>query len=195
MCGYIMKNIRFYLIFSGLGVIIILLIITPKLRVNLLFDISRESQAFIPARAGEAPELEIKNFKLIQTSGEKKQLELEAKSALEYEEGVEIQIKDTLIKFFKDNKVVLTLKAQSGIVDLRTNNIKIAGNIDAISQDRMELRTDSLLWLAKEEKLVTDDPIFLSRAGIKIQGEGFEADVSLGKIQVKKSVRVEVPRK
>jgi LPS export ABC transporter protein LptC len=187
-------SIRFYLIFSALGVIITLLIITPKLRKNILSDISIKNQVFTPARAGEAPSLEIHDFRLIQTAGEKKQWELEAKSALEYEEGVEVQIADTSIKFFKDNKVVLTMKANTGIVDLRTNNVKMAGNIDAVSRDGMELKTDSLQWFAKDEKLVTDDPVLLRKEGMRIRGEGLVADVSLGKIEVKKSARVEVPR-
>ena len=188
-------KIRFYLIFSGLSVIIILLIITPRLRINPLSGLSGKSQAFLPARAGEIPRLEIQNFKLIQTAGEKKQWELEAISALEYEEGTEIQIKETMIKFFKDNKIVLTLKAQEGIVDLKTKDIKIAGNVDAISSDGLELKTESLQWFAMNEKLVTDDHIVLTRAGMKIEGKGLEADVGLGKLQVKKSARVEVPRK
>jgi len=190
-------TIRFYLIFSGLSVIIILLISTARLRINPLseLDLSAKSQGFSPAKAGEIPKLEIQNFKLIQTAGEKKQWELLAASALEYDEGVEIQIKDTTIKFFKNNKVVLTLNAQEGTVDLKTKDINIFGAVNAVSSEGLELKTDSLRWLASDEKLVTDDHIILRRAGMKIEGKGLEADASLGKLQVKKEARVEVPRK
>lgn len=188
-------TIRFFLIFSVLSVIIILLIINSKLKVSPLSDISSKSLAFIPTRVGETPKLEIQNFKLIQTAGEKKQWELEARSALEYEDGVEIQIKDTTIKFFKDNKVVLTLKANEGIVDLTTKDIRIGGKVDAISSDGMQLKTETLQWLDADEKLVTEEKIVLTRAGVKIEGKGLEADVSLGRLQIKHNARVEVPRK
>jgi len=189
-----MRNIRFYLIFSGLGAIIILLIVSARFKANPLFDLSGESRTFLPSRSRETPKLEIENFRLIQTTGDKKQWELEAARAIEYEENVEIEIKDTKIKFFKDNKPVLTLKADEGTIDLMTKNIKIAGNVDAVSSDGLKLKTESLRWLSSDEKLVTDDHIFLTRAGMKIEGEGLEADMELGKLQIKKSTRVEVPR-
>ena len=190
-----MKNVRFYLIFSGLGVIIILLSVIPGLRMNPLSDLSGESRAFLPIRTGEVPKLEIQNFKLIQTTGEKKQWELEAIDALEYEEGNEIQIKNTNIKFFKNNKVVLNLKADNGIVDLETKNIRIIGNVEANSSDGLKLKTKSLNWVSADEKLITDDNIVFTKGGIRVEGKGLEADVGLGKLQVKKSARVEVPRK
>jgi LPS export ABC transporter protein LptC len=195
MYGYIMKNIRFYLIFSVLGVIIILLSISVKSKTNVLTDLTGNGRTFLPVVAKEAPTLEIQNFKLIQTNGEKKQWELVAESALEYEEVTEIQIKNTTIKFFKDNKVVLTLQAQDGAVDLRTKDIKIAGKVDAISSDGLELKTDSLKWLAGEEKLATEDSIVLTKSGIRMEGKGLEADMEMGRLEIKKSTRVIVPRK
>lgn len=190
-----MKNTRFYLIFCGLGVIIILLIIAAKFKISLLSDLSGKAQAFLPIKANAIPKLEIQNFKLVQTLGEQKQWELEASNALEYEEGDEVQIKNASIKFFKNNKVVLILKSKEGIVDLKTKNIRIAGDVDAVSPEGMELKTENLQWVSKDEKLVTDDNIAFTKSGIIIKGKGLQADVSLGKLQVKESVQVLVPRK
>jgi len=188
-----MKKPIIFLIFLAISVIIILLCIKNIFNTNIFS--SDSNKVFTPQKTGVVPSLEIENFKLIQTIGNEKQWELLAKSALEYEDQKEVFIKDTLIYFFKKNKIVLTVKSKEGIVDLRTKDIIISGNVDASSSDGLNLKTESLRWLSADGKMVTEDPIVLTRAEMIIEGKGMEADIGLGKLKVKEQARVQVLKK
>ena len=90
--------------------------------------------------------------------------------------------------------MVLRLKANEGLIDLNTSDIRIRGGVDAVTPDGMRLRTDSLCWLARKEKLVTEDRVVVTHGGTRIEGIGLEADAGLGKLKIKKDVNVKVPR-
>jgi len=190
-----MKNIRFYLIFSAIGVIIILMFSGRNFRIYPVSSLALKEEFFFPSESGKIPRMEIQDFKLVQTTGERKQWELSAHEALEYEKEEQIEVRQTDIKFFKeDGKLALTLKAAQGLVDLTSKNIRVAGAVEAFTPDGMKLKTDSLQWLAKEEKLLTDDRVIVVKEGMRIEGRGLEADAGLGIIQVKRDVRVQVLR-
>jgi len=70
----------------------------------------------------------------------------------------------------------------------------MTGSIEAETPDGLKLKTQTLRWLAKDEKLVTDDRVTVTKGEVRIDGQGFEADAGMGKLQVKKKVRVKIAR-
>ena len=189
-----MKNISFYLIFLVVGVIIVLVVLPGRIKVYSIREMAGKDRISVTGGAKEAPKMEINNFKLMQTSGKKKQWELVADRAIEYESGNEVQIYNAVINFFKNDKLALILKADQGLIYLGSSDIKMRGNVNAVTPDSMSLITDSLTWLSRKEKLVTDDKIVITRGGTRIEGIGLEADPGLGKLNIKKDVHVKVPR-
>ena len=190
-----MKNLRFLWISLAVGGIIILIVLGRQFGVHTLADIALKKEIVLPSESGKTPTFEIKDFRLVQTVGKNKQWELKALEAYEYEEGDEIEIHGTEIKFFKkDNVLALTLKADQGVVDSKNRDIGMTGSIEAETPDGLKLKTQTLRWLAKDEKLVTDDRVTVTKGEVRIDGQGFEADACMGKLQVKKKVRVKIAR-
>lgn len=189
-----MKKNGFFLIFLCLSGIIVLIFCLGKPKTRHTGDIVNEYRQFLRAEAAGMPEMEIKDFKLIQTTGKVKEWELYAVRAVEYESEEEIEIFETKINFYKGDKISLVLKADTGTVNLSSKNIYIKGTVDAVTPDGIHLKTESLLWVSSRKRLVTEDRVVVTRGGMRIDGVGLEADVGLGKLDIKKDVNVRVPK-
>lgn len=183
------------MILAAIAGIIALMIFGRQFGVHPLSDIAIKKQVFLPSDTGKVPTLEIKNFRLVQTMGRDKQWELNAEEAYEYEGRDEIEIHKTQVTFFKKGNIpVLTLKANEGIVGSESRDIKLRGSVEAITPDGMKINTESLLWSAKNEKLVTNDRVVVTKSGVRVEGIGLEADATMERLQVKKNVMVKVTK-
>lgn len=119
--------------------------------------------------------------------------ELISESAWQFEEGKRVEMEPVeLIAYDEEEKMLLKLRAKRGELDLNTNNVLVEGEVVIISAEGVELATERLEWLAKEEKLVTDEEIVMSKGNILIKGRGLEVSKEMEKIEIKENVRIEI---
>lgn len=71
------------------------------------------------------------------------------------------------------------------VVRADRREVLLEGSIIARSDQGITLRTEHLTWSADRRSLETDAPVTLERAGLTVEGEGMEADVTLERLTLK----------
>lgn len=69
------------------------------------------------------------------------------------------------------------------LVDRR--QVVLEGTVTARSDQGVVLRTDHLTWSADRRVLETDAPVTLERAGLTVEGEGMETDLTLERLTLR----------
>jgi LPS export ABC transporter protein LptC len=90
------------------------------------------------------------------------------------------------LEFFSENlNQSSVLKADSGYIIHKTNDLKAIGNIIIKSSDSVTLWTDELNWSEEKQKIFTDGEVKYSRGNEIYRGIGLESDPSLKHIVIK----------
>jgi len=137
------------------------------------------------------PEQAIENFTLTHTSQGEKQWELEADRAEIYEREGKTIVQRLKIKFYDRGKITSILTASEGELYSQSSDMEVRGNVVVTSeQEKATLRTESLKWDSKRDKIVTDDWVRQERNNTIVTGQGLESDPELEKVIIKKNVKV-----
>jgi LPS export ABC transporter protein LptC len=95
-------------------------------------------------------------------------------------------IHQLVLEFFDENSQPSSkLKADSGYVIHKTNDLKAVGNIVIKSNDSVTLWTDELNWSEENQKIFTDREVRYSKDKQVYRGRGLESDPSLKHIVIK----------
>ena len=146
-----------------------------------------------PTLAGKkpSPEQAIENFTLTHTSQGEKEWELEADRAEIYEREGKTIVQKLKIKFYDQGKITSILTAREGELHSPSGDMKVSGDVVVTSEEEgTTLKTESLRWDAKREKIVTDQWVRQERADTIITGQGLESDPDLEKVVIKKNIKV-----
>lgn len=145
-----------------------------------------------PTVAGKksSPEQAIENFTLTHTSQGEKEWELEADRAEIYKTEGKTIVQKLRIKFYDQGKITSILTAREGKLHSQSGDMEVRGDVVITSEEGTTLKTESLRWDAKREKILTDDWVRQERADTIITGQGLESDPELEKVVIKKNVRV-----
>jgi len=87
------------------------------------------------------------------------------------------------ITFFSRQGQVSCL-ANRATVDLKTKDVRLEGAVVARSDQGAELRTEFLRWIAATRRLLTDQPVTITRGGLLTQGRGLEAETGLERFRI-----------
>ncbi len=80
------------------------------------------------------------------------------------------------------------LTADRGRLYEETNDVVALGNVVVVSDSGMILRSDSLRWDNRRQKVLTDAFVTITRAnGEMLQGHGFESDPNLNYFSIRKA--------
>jgi LPS export ABC transporter protein LptC len=97
------------------------------------------------------------------------------------------------LEFFdKDLQPSSKLKADSGYVFNKTNDLKAMGHIVVRSKDSVTLWTDELNWSEDRQKIFTDGEVKYSKGNQIYRGKGLESDPDLKNIVIKEKFRGKV---
>jgi LPS export ABC transporter protein LptC len=105
-------------------------------------------------------------------------------------EGVTVltrTIQPISIVFFSRQGQVTCL-ADRATLDLKSKDVLLAGGIVARSEQGVELRTESLKWLAASRRLRTEDSVTITRGGLVSQGRGLEAETDLERVRILQNI-------
>jgi len=79
----------------------------------------------------------------------------------------------------------LEATAERAVIWMERREVLLEGSILARSDQGITLRTDWVTWSADRRSLETDAPVTLERAGLTVEGEGMEADLTLERMMLK----------
>ncbi|MFB0528185.1 MAG: LPS export ABC transporter periplasmic protein LptC [bacterium] len=137
------------------------------------------------------PDQAIENFTLTHTNQGEKEWELEADRAEIYKTKGKTIVQKLKIKFYDQGKVTAILTAREGELRSPSGDMEVRGDVVVTSEEEgITLRTESLKWDTQRKKIVTDDFVRQEKGDTIITGQGLESDPELGKVVIKKNVKV-----
>ncbi|MBI4365055.1 MAG: LPS export ABC transporter periplasmic protein LptC [Candidatus Latescibacteria bacterium] len=147
-----------------------------------------------PSGAGlRIPDQEARDFTLTETSEGRKNWTLWASYAAMYNDRNLVDAQTVRIEFFDDKgKRYSTLTANQGLVDQRTNNLEARGNVRILTETGVSMETDSLRWLNRVQRIVSQAFVRVTRNRDVVTGYGFESSPNLDNFHIQREVRAEV---
>lgn len=124
-------------------------------------------------------------FTLTETISGEKVWCLKADKALSYEDEDLIKIYGVTIEFYKEGSHYSTLTSEEGIYHTSTADMEAFGEV-VVESEEGRLETDRLNWVAKEEKIRTNDYVKITKGETVITGRGLESDPSLESVKIEK---------
>jgi len=146
-----------------------------------------------PKISGEEsfPDQAIENFTLTHTNQGEKEWELEADRAEIYEKEGKTVVHRLKLKFYEQGKITSVLTARRGEISSPSGDIEVRGDVVVTSEkEEMTLKTNSLKWDARRDRIVTDDFVRQEKGDTIVTGQGLESDPKLERLVIKKDVKV-----
>jgi hypothetical protein len=84
------------------------------------------------------------------------------------------------------------LTAREGEIKRPSNDMEARGDVKVTTTDGVRIQTESLRFLNREGKIVSDQFVRLERNGDVVTGIGFESDPSLEHFAIKREVKAQV---
>ncbi|HLC42472.1 MAG TPA: LPS export ABC transporter periplasmic protein LptC [Methylomirabilota bacterium] len=179
-----MKRVSLVL-FVGVGLFIII--------VATLMVIRGRGVSPLPEEAGASrADFRIKEVHLQEAAEGGVRWKLDADQAEVFEqEGKTVMQKVTITILQPDR--TWTITSEHGDLKNDSKNVRLQGNVVALSSDGVRLSTESLQWAAEPKKLWTNDPITIVRGETSIRGEALDVLVGEERAVVKGRVWVSIP--
>ena len=89
------------------------------------------------------------------------------------------------VKFYEEGKYKSTLIAETGEINLNTNNIKAFGKCSVDTVENEHLQTRDVTYNANKKIIYSDNDIQITRGKDVIYGKGFKSDIDLNNIEIK----------
>lgn len=125
------------------------------------------------------------SFTLTETISGERVWCLKADKALSYEDENLIKVYGVTIEFYKEGGHYSTLTSEEGIYYTLTADMEAFGEV-VVESEEGRLETETLNWVAREEKIRTDDYVRITKGETVITGRGLESDPSLESVKIEK---------
>jgi LPS export ABC transporter protein LptC len=152
-----------------------------------------EETVVLPPRAANLPSQEVTDFTLKESDAGRPEWILESKYAATYSGRGVIVARDVTIDFYDTaGEKYSRLTAREGTVQQPENDMEARGKVVVTTTDGVRIETESLRFLSRQKKIVSDEFVRLERNGDVVTGIGFESDPSLEHFAIKREVRAKV---
>jgi len=138
----------------------------------------------------ETPDQEVSDFSLTESVQGTRKWTLWARWAAIYNEKAQVHARNVRIDFFEETGDKFSeLKADSGIIYQRTNDMEAAGDVVVRTEEGITLETQSLKWLNASQKIVSEDFVRITQGRDVLTGVGLISDASLNEFEIKSQVQ------
>jgi len=155
-------------------------------------DPAGETTAAATRPAGEVPEQQFFDYRLIESNAGVKQWVLQSAEMQKFTGQRDVILVHVDMDFYRGGEHFSTLTADSGRANLHTKNIHTWGDVVVVTDDGRRLETE-VLFFNNETELIHND-VFnrFTRQTDVMTGIGLEATPDLEYIELKKDVKAEV---
>jgi len=143
-------------------------------------------------RGEDAPDATLEGFHLVSSTRGVKQWELYAQSARLYQQSREAYASQIYVEYFRNNRVISTLTADRGVINMQTNDTYAEGHVELIAENGAKLETSKLHWDSRTETIRTDSRVHIYKGLDDITAQGMTADAHLDNIRFVKDVHTRV---
>ncbi|MEO5617112.1 MAG: LPS export ABC transporter periplasmic protein LptC [Candidatus Eisenbacteria bacterium] len=147
-------------------------------------------------QAGELPDQEVEDFALTETNSGALEWKLYAQHAAIFDVRNTITAHGVRVDFFDEKgKQSSRLTAREGEIHQLSRDMTARGNVVLQNSDGARMSTQSLRFLNREQKIVSDELVRVERGGDVLTGVGFESDPDLKHYQFRTRVNATVHSK
>ena len=149
-----------------------------------------ERRELAPAgKSGVLPDEEVQDFALTETNSGTVEWKLYAQKAEMYDVKNTITATGVRVNFFDDKgKQSSQLTSREGEINQVTRDMTARGNVVILNSDGTRMSTQSLTFLNREQKIVSDELVRVEQKGNVLQGVGFESDPNLKHYQFRTQI-------
>jgi LPS export ABC transporter protein LptC len=144
------------------------------------------------SEGANSPDAIIEKFHLVSTVEGRKRWEFYSDVARLYQNRKEAYSDNVYAQYYKKDKLISTLTADSAIVNTETNATQAEGHVELIVENGSKLETDKLNWDPATDQIKTDGPVHVFKGMDDITAVGMVADTELNNIRFNKDVRTQV---
>jgi len=144
------------------------------------------------SEGANSPDAIIEKFHLVSTVEGQKRWEFFSDMARLYQNQKEAYSDNIYAQYYKKEKLISTLTADSAIVNTETNATQAQGHVELIVENGSKLETDKLNWDPATDQIKTDGPVHVFKGMDDITAVGLIADTQLNNIRFNKDVRTQV---
>jgi LPS export ABC transporter protein LptC len=134
-----------------------------------------------------APEMTLQQVHILETRGGVRVWEVQAdRVEVRERDGVTVlsRVQRPIEITFYSAQGQLTCQADRVSLDLKTKDVRLEGAVLARSEQGMELKTESLRWIAASRRLLSDQAVTIIRGTLVTQGKGMEAETDLERVRI-----------
>src|SRR5678815_5655958 len=149
-----------------------------------------ERRELAPAgKSGVLPDEEVQDFALTETNSGTVEWKLYAQKAEMYDVKNTITATGVRVNFLDDRgRQSSQLTAREGEINQVTRDMTARGNVVILNSDGTRMSTQSLTFLNRQQKIVSDELVRVEQKGNVLQGDGFESDPNLKHYQFREQV-------
>ncbi len=141
-----------------------------------------------PLPSTPSPDAAIQGVRMTETRQGELLWEVQADKAQVFEDrGIAIllrAIQPVRIVIYNDAETLISF-AEKAVVDLKTKDLQLSGDVRSESSTGAKIFTDLLTWSARDRQIKTDAPVVIEKEGFHIQGIGMVADTILDRITIR----------
>jgi LPS export ABC transporter protein LptC len=138
----------------------------------------------------DIPNFVMQGFKLRSTEGGDVSWELQAKAAQIFEMKKKAYAQDFTMRIYEKGGETSVLTGDRAVIDTQTNFLEATGNVHLTGSKGMVLITDKFNWDDQKKIAYGDGPVTVINGKTVLKGIGFESDVHMRNLQIKKKVRL-----
>lgn len=144
-------------------------------------------------RTGELPDQEVEDFALTESNAGATEWKLYAQHAAIYDVKNTITALGVRVDFYDaQGKVSSQLTAREGEINQLTRDMTATGNVILQNSAGSRMSTQSMRFLNREQKIVSDVLVRVEHAGNVLTGVGFESDPELKQYRFRSKVNATV---
>jgi LPS export ABC transporter protein LptC len=152
-----------------------------------------EDPVVLSPRAANLPSQEVTDFSLRESDTGRPEWILVSRYAATYSNRGLIVARDVAIDFYdSEGRKYSRLTAREGTVQQPQNDMEARGKVVVTTTDGVRIETESLRFLNRQGRIVSDEYVRLERNGDVVTGIGFESDPSLEHFAIKREVKARV---
>ena len=142
---------------------------------------------------GRLPHQEVEDFAITETNSGTVEWKLYAQRAAMYDVKNTITALGVRVDFYNDKgQQSSRLTAREGDINQLSRDMTARGNVVLQNSDGTRMSTQSLRFLNREQKIVSDELVRVERGGDVLTGVGFESDPDLKHYQFRSQVNATV---
>ncbi len=141
---------------------------------GVLVTKSRGAKSEAPEPAQSKADYRIKEVHLQEEDRGRTNWQLDADYGEVFEDQGKTLMKKVTIRINEPARA-WTLQSDEGELLRDTKDVLLRGHVVVVSSDGLRVETRRLNWVAKEQRVWTDEPVTIWRRGLVVRGQGFES--------------------